>query len=106
MQIKELRPYVYVYCQNPDIKRKRLTEMFGNVLSSGEVVMLENKGREGKYFAALKQHPSLACLFHRSMLIVTSFSLKTSSATGHDFQHEVSCLQGLRSASFDEGTSG
>ena len=49
MQIKELQPYVYIYCQNPALEKTRLQEMFGSVVVSGEIVSLENKGREGEH---------------------------------------------------------
>ncbi len=48
MQIKELEPYVYIYCQNPALEDTRLQEMFGSIVASGEIVSLENKGREGE----------------------------------------------------------
>lgn len=48
-QIKELEPYVYIYCQNPALEKARLQEMFGSVVVSGEIVQLENKGREGNH---------------------------------------------------------
>ena len=48
MQIKELNPYVYVYCQNPEFPEAKLHALLGDGLQNGEIVHLENKGREGK----------------------------------------------------------
>ena len=48
LQIKELDPYVYVYCQNNGLVEDKVHEMMGPLMDRGEVVKLDNKGREGK----------------------------------------------------------
>jgi len=48
LQIKELKPYVYVYCQNNELEVEKVREMMGPLLLRGELVKLDNKGREGE----------------------------------------------------------
>ena len=48
LQIKELDPYVYFYCQNDGLMEENVREMMGPLMDRGEVVKLVNKGRESK----------------------------------------------------------
>ena len=48
LQIKELDPYIYFYCQNNLLRKKKASEMMGSLMDRGEVVKLDNKGRESK----------------------------------------------------------
>lgn len=41
--MKELAPYLYIYCQNSELVDKAVSEMMGPLLDSGEVVKLDNR---------------------------------------------------------------
>ncbi len=47
LQVKKLEPYLIVYCQNSDLVEDKVREGLGRMLDRGEVVKLDNKGREG-----------------------------------------------------------
>lgn len=48
LQIMELKPYMYIYCQNKGLGIEKVQEMMGPLLKRGELVKLDNKGREGE----------------------------------------------------------
>jgi hypothetical protein len=48
LQIQALKPYVYFYCQNNELGIKTLREKMRPLLERGELVKLDNKGREGE----------------------------------------------------------
>lgn len=50
MQIKALNPWVYVYCQNPSTSKEQLLDALAPILRRGEIIKLDNRGREGLLF--------------------------------------------------------
>ena len=46
MQVADMQPFVYVYCQNPNIDPQDLSERLKPILKRGAVVHLDNVGRE------------------------------------------------------------
>ena len=51
VQIKAQQPYVIIYCQNHDtLETDTLQTELAPILSNGEIIHLDNLGREGRVF--------------------------------------------------------